>query len=1079
MALDSDLRPPITSPPRALGGPEAAADRNRIPISIVPLHTAVAGRARLRVAGLRGAPSVGNLLERGLSALDGVRESSASPLTGNIVVRYDGAASLECITERIAALLRGEVAPPADDSGQPDHWHGVDPDEITAGLRTCMREGLSSDEARDRLTSTGVNALPAMQQRSELSILLGQFQSLPVALLAGAAVVSVATGGLLDAAAILAVVALNGVIGFQTESRAERTIRSLSAPGPVTAHVVRDGCLTEVPAQTLVPGDLIILQRGMVVPADARLVGVNALTVSEAALTGESLPVVKSIAHLENDRVALGDRTNMVYRGTIITGGSGRAVVVATGPRTEVGRIQRLVDVTAAPQTPIQTQLGALGVQLVWVTLAASGVIFGVGWLRGLAVFQLVRSSLSVAVAAVPEGLPMVATTTLALGVEDLRRHGIFVRRLAAVETLAAVNVVCFDKTGTLTYGSMSAEVVAVGDRVCQLQDGVARDQHGAVARPDQDERLRRLFSLASLCSETEVEQRDGSRILTGSATENALVQAALDIGIDVEDLRSRFSRRSIQYRTEAYRFMATTHVHGNQLLVAVKGSPREVLARCVRELLPDGAQRALTRARRAEIERVNADLADHALRVLGIAFREGSKADANGDGRQVEAEDLVWTGLVGLADPVRPGLKALMEKLHRAGIQTIMLTGDQSATAQAVGEQIGLSANGAMEVIDSADLDRLTPAELGAAARRAHAFSRISPGQKLRIVRALQKAGALVAMVGDGINDSPALRAANIGIAVGRGGAAAAREVADVCFETDDLSTLLYAVERGRATYSNIRKAIHYIVGTNASEILLMLAGTAVGFREALSPIQLLWINLVSDVLPAIGLAMEAPEPDVMEHAPRRPDEPLVSIEHFGRLGAEAGAITVGALGAGLYGAMRHGLDSPQARTMTFGSLVTAQLLHALTCRSSTEGMLTSGRRGGNPALFGIVGASLAAQSAAFLFPGIRGLLGIAPIGPTDVLAMLAGGTLPFVLGELRKTGHAGAGDAALKFRRGRIPPGEQPEAIGGRRADLVRSSAPLTVRPRPAAGAADLTPELASSVALQREPRLRRPIR
>jgi Ca2+-transporting ATPase len=347
------------------------------------------------------------------------------------------------------------------------------------------------------------------------------------------------------------------------------------------------------------------------------------------------------------------------------------------------------------------------------------------------------------------------------------------------------------------------------------------------------------------------------------------------------------------------------------------------------------------------------------------------------------------------------------MDRLHRAGLQTIMLTGDQSATAQAVAEQVGLSVD-AVTTMDSADLERLPAVELGAALRHAHAFARISPSQKLQIVRALQDSGAIVAMIGDGINDSPALRAANIGIAFGSNGAEAAREVADVYLASDDLATLLHAIERGRTTYANVRKAIHYLLGTNTSEILLMLAGTAAGFPEILSPMQLLWVNLVSDVLPGIGLAFEAPERDIMELLPRPAAAPIVGPDDFGRLAADASIIATGALTAGLYGALRHGIGSPVARTITFGSLVTAQLLHALTCRSATAGVFGAPGSAPNPALSGILSGSFVAQSAAMLVPGLRRLLGVAPLGPMDALVSVAGGILPFVVNEALKAGRA-----------------------------------------------------------------------
>src|SRR5499427_2277075 len=642
----------------------AQADRTGISISIVPVHTAVAGRARLHVAGLRGAPQLATLIERGLTGFGGIHNISASALTGNVTICYAGSTSLDQIISRIAALLRGEIVPTSDEAEpSAQQWHSTDEADVASRLGTSSSQGLSPEEASRRLMRGGANAMPPVRERSELSILLGQFRGLPVALLAGAALVSIATGGLIEAGAIMAVIALNGGIGFVTERRAERTIRSLEGTAAQTARVLRSGRELEIPAEAVVPGDIMILQRGMVVPADGRLISVCALAVSEAALTGESLPVAKSVEPLPRSDVALADRVNLVYRSSIVTGGSATAIVVATGPRTEVGRIHRLVQATIAPETPLQRQLDALGEQLVWITLAASGLILGAGWLRGLALMQLARSSLSVAVAAVPEGLPMVATSTLALGVEEMRRHGIFIRRLEAVETLAAVNVICFDKTGTLTHGSMSLEQIAVGSSIWHRCNGAFVDQDDASGQWHTDFRLRQLLTVVSLCSETDIEEHGGRNVLSGTATENALVQAALDDGLDVPGLRKRFGRLSTRHRTETNRFMATCHAADNGLLLAVKGSPQEVLARCSWELRSDGSRDVLTAQRRGEINDLNTAMAAQGLRVLAAAYREirgpGLRADCVG------VERLVWIGLMGLADPVRARLPEVMDKLH------------------------------------------------------------------------------------------------------------------------------------------------------------------------------------------------------------------------------------------------------------------------------------------------------------------------------------------------------------------------------------------------------------------------------
>ncbi|HEV7445601.1 MAG TPA: HAD-IC family P-type ATPase, partial [Steroidobacteraceae bacterium] len=628
-----------------------------------------------------------------------------------------------------------------------------------------------------------------------------------------------------------------------------------------------------------------------------------------------------------------------------------------------------------------------------------------------------------VAVAAVPEGLPMVATSTLALGVGAMRRRNVLVRRLDAIETLATADVICFDKTGTLTHGAMSVGVIAVGDRVCHGRAESFIDQNGAVADLA-DERIKQLLRVGALCSEASLDERDSRLVPTGSATESALIQTALDFGLDVQGLRRDFALLSLQHRTEAYRFMASVHAAQSGAFIAVKGSPGEVLARCQREALPEGGSQILTVRRRAAIEDLNASMARDALRVLGFAYRS---RDGGGEGETL-IEDLTWVGLAGLADPVRPGLNELMGRLHQAGLQTIMLTGDQSATARAVGEQIGLggahASNGRLRVLDSAELERMTDQERGSILRKTHAFARISPGQKLEVVRDLQRAGSVVAMVGDGINDSPALRAADVGIALGRDGPAAAREVADIFLDTDDLHTLLPAIECGRMTAANIRKTIHYLISTNSSEVLLMLVATAAGFREALSPIQLLWINLISDVLPGIGLALEPPEADILNGKPMAVDASLVGSDEVGRLAKEAGLLTAGALAASLVGAARYGQDAPQTRTMTFGTLTAAQLLHTLNCRG------TRGRAGPlaeNPALGRILAGSFLAQGLAFLVPGVRRVLGITPVGAADGLVMLAGSLGPYWAARLLGSTRPGDG---LHFSRPKATSNAMPRA-------------------------------------------------
>ena len=946
-------------------------------------------RIRLGIAGLKYAPEMADLLLVGIGEINGVKNVRPSTLTGNVVIFFDPEA-ITCPTLlRIArALLSGELAPGSTGPGGAA-WHTMSVQAVGQGLMTSVQTGLTRRTARDRLAETGRNVITPPHVRTPASILAAQFKSFPVAVLTGATLISVVTGALLEAAAISAVVLLNAAIGYASEARAERILSSLETDRTPIARLLRDGHTRELPAEMVVPGDVIMLQRGDVVPADARVIQAAGLSVSESALTGESFPVSKTVEPLPNPGLALAERSNMVYRGTIVTGGSAAAIVVATGARTEVGRVQQLVARSRPPQTPMQQQLDELGGQLVWITGAASVLLFLIGVLKGQNVFLLLRSALTVAVAAIPEGLPMIATTALSVGVERMRKRGMVVRHINAVETLASVDVVCFDKTGTLTLNQMAvAEVASGGRRVA------GRELGSSIRRNDLGSDMRRMLEVCCLCSEVELETGPGGELLVeGSATESALVRATMATGVDPRQVRSRYPLVRIQHRSEAYRFMATLHHAPAGSLLAVKGDPVEVISRCSRVLEADGQVRFLSPADREAVEQINREMAGKALRVLGFAYDE-----LVGRPEAIAAEGLTWVGLTGLSDPVRPGVGDVVRRLERAGVRSIMITGDGPATARAVATEIGLTNGRDLHVMTADELNRLDEAERARSAGQADVFARVSPAQKLEIVRALQGSGAVVAMLGDGINDSPALRAADVGLAVGRSGDSAAREVADIYLENEDLSLILTGIEQGRATQASVRRALRFLLGTNCSEVLLVLAGSAVSNREVLSPAQLLWINLVTDVLPGIALALEPQAPDLIERKPERRNAPILGSRQVPRLIGEGAMLAGSSLLAGLSGSVLYGSNAPQVQTMTFDSLVEAQLVHALNCRTRPATSRT---------LDFVVYGTLALQGIASVLPITRQLLGLVSVGP--VAAGIIAGSAGFsylAIGRTRELG-------------------------------------------------------------------------
>jgi Ca2+-transporting ATPase len=1000
------------------------------------LHDAVPGRVRLRHPAVADAAAAERAVDA-LLALGGVESARASLVTGSVLVHYRAPATIPAIARALERSIRPpgrkrvadqrpapplrlnpvvaganeladthrlEAAPPAPrrkrgtatrgDAPQAEQpaWHATTIADALATTGAHASRGLAEAAVEDRRRRYGPNALAQTPPRSIAEIALEQVTSLPIALLGGSAVLSLATGGIADAIAIGAVVAANATIATTTERKAERTILGLSRYEPHPVTVIRDGAKRSVPPSELVPGDVIELEPGTLVAADARLLDADELSVNESALTGEALPVHKDARAKLRPDAPLGDRATMVFRGTAVTGGRGRAVVVATGGATEIGRIQQLLGAVRPPETLIQRQLGEVEKELVIVNAAICAGVFALGVLRGHGFLPMLRTAVSLAVAAIPEGLPTVATTTLAIGIQDMRRRNVLVRKLEAVETLGAVEIVGMDKTGTLTQNRMAVVAAHVDGTLCRVKGGRLAAENGSGAAPDKalSDIAAAAFEVASLCSDAQLGGGDGADV-TGSPTEAALVRAALAFGVDVAARRKGAPIVATAQRSTSRKRMSTLHaIARGRRRLCVKGDPVEVLERCTQRLTRKGLQ-PLDAKSRAEILRANQRMAGEALRVLGMAASERGGDTKNERG-------LTWLGLAGLADPIRPNAPPAIKVLHGAGIRTVMVTGDQSATAFAIARELDLADGAEVRVLEAGRIRGVDPQVLAAIAANPHVFSRVSPTDKLEIVRALQAGGHIVAMTGDGINDGPALKAADVGIAMGGEGTDVAREVADIVLATDDLNGVIEAVRLGRATYANIRKVLRFLVGTNSAETMVMLGASIAGWPEPLSPMQLLWLNLVTDVLPGLALGLEPPEPDVLEQKPHDPQAPIFGRADFRRLLLEGGIIGGMTLAAFLLEGGARGPLAPtgvptpsRASTVAFHGLTLAQLVHAVACRSEHHGIVEELRRTPNRKLYAALAACLALQGLAQSVPGLRALLGIAPLRARDVAAIAA----------------------------------------------------------------------------------------
>lgn len=973
------------------------------------LHQSINGRSRFNVPELYRSSRLQQYLERSLIEQTEIENIAANPLTGTVIIQFAAHTTLDrpklhqlktLMRKLVKAFMADPEAPPlfVEAGERVPQWHGLDRDDVLQALQTT-RDGLETQAVEPQRQCYGPNTLAEIESRSELSILLEQFHSLPVALLGVAAGVSVLTGGLMDAFVITGVIGLNAAIGYFTESQSERIIHSLQQQVEQTTIVLRDGQPVEINADQVVVGDVLLLKPGQFVAADARLIQTKQLTIDESALTGESIPVQKSSDTLSDQPIPLADRRNMVYRGTIVTGGQGKAVVVAVGKRTEMGRIQGLVSQTAVSETPLSQQLDQVSSQLVVLGSGVCAIVFGIGLLRGSGGLHMLKTAISLAVAAVPEGLPTIATTILALGIQDMRQRKVLVRNLRAVEGLGSLQTLCLDKTGTITENRMT--VVELQTAIGQISVDQAKfTLETQQIHLDQYHILQKLLQIGVLCSESTIEiNSNGEYVIQGSSTENALIDLAIHTGMDVIGLRQQFPLVSIKQRSERRKFMSSVHkIDADHSFIALKGSPEQVLARCDRWLI-NGEAIPFTPADRQALAQVNETMANRALRVLALAYKEAEQNEKK------KTRNLIWVGLVGMIDPIRPGVTPLIAQFHQAGIDTVMITGDQSATAAAIAEDLQLSRTPQIHVLDSTDLDH-PEVQDHPEFERVNVFARVSPANKLQIVQALEASGKVVAMTGDGINDAPALKAANIGVAMGKSGTDVAREVADIVLEDDRLETLIVAVSQGRTIYNNIRKSVHFLLATNLSEILVMLAAIGAGVGEPLNPLQLLWLNLVSDVFPGLALALEPAEPDVLKQPPRDPSEPIIQPSDYGRILFESSLLSISTLAAYGYGIACYGIG-PRASSIAFMSLSSAQLLHAVTGRSQHHRALAVGKDAlpMNPYLIVALVGSFGLQFIAGSVPWLRLLLNVEVLDAIDWSVVAGSALLPLLINDLSKT--------------------------------------------------------------------------
>ncbi len=865
-------------------------------------------------------------------------------------------------------------------------WHTLSVLQTSEKLKSDSENGLNEQAVKKLRERYGENKLKGKKKVSVFRRFIAQFSDFCVIILFVACIISFLTsliegnGDFIEPIVILLIVIINAAIGVFQEQRAEKAIEALKKMSAPSARVKRSGKLKSVPATELVPGDLIFLESGDMIPADARLVFSNGLKVQESALTGESDACEKYPEKVYYPDCAVADRKNMVYSSTTVIAGNCSALVTETGMNTQVGKIAHLLADEESPQTPLQQRLGKIGKALGIGALVICLFVFILGIIRRSGILPSFMLSVSLAVAAIPEGLPAIVTIVLSIGVQRMAKSNAIIRHLPAVETLGAATVICSDKTGTLTQNKMSVT------QICTATGEV---------KPNSNE-AKNIILLGSLCNNSHIVKKKKTVSFSGDPTETAILSAAYDNGEKISDFGTEYKRIYENPFSSERKMMSTVNMFPSGAKLVVKGAPDVVLERCVSVVSGNGAV-AMTPAQRRRILMQNEQMAKDALRVIAVAYRPA-------EGSDYEEKRLIFAGLIGMTDPPRPEAARAVATCKKAGITPVMITGDHIVTACAVARKLGILGDG-FTAMTGNDLDILSDEQLVSASKKCRVFARVSPEHKVRIVKAFRARGEIVAMTGDGVNDAPALKAADIGCAMGKGGTDVAKNAADMILTDDNFATIVKAVEQGRGIFDNIKKAVHFLLGTNIGEILAVFAASLLGMEAPLIPIQLLWVNLVTDSLPAMALGTEKIENDIMKRPPISPQKGFfsdglwidISIE-----GMLVGTLTVLSY---LIGCFMFGNQSSVilGRTMAFCTLSFCEIIHAVNTRSSLP--LYKARLFGNRMMnFAVVVCSLV-QASVVVIPPLADIFDVIALNLTQWAVVVALSLVPLIAGEIGKS--------------------------------------------------------------------------